>query len=205
MVYVDAIDEGKIIRVTREHAIREGLMILREIEDKKQHIEEVKRKGREEGKMLFDDFRKPLSWQKNQVYAELMDNFHWEIVRARKGRNLTRKQVATALNVREEDIKSLENGLVPNPDFVLINKLQAYLGINIRKDRQDYSNEARKLIPARKWNEKTVEKKEEPRRESAMAKKEELEMEDSNTNDEKKVDDSNSEEIDVELADDEEE
>ena len=34
-------------------------------------------------------------------------------------------------------MKLIENGVYPDKDFVLINKIQNYYGINLRKDKKD--------------------------------------------------------------------
>lgn len=127
---VEAIHEGRIIKVYEEDAIREGLFILKKYEEKPAFA--VKGKE-EEKKLLFDDFRKPLRWKSNNVAAELKENFHWDIVRKRKDRGLGRKQVASAIGCSENDLKSLENGILPSNDFVLINRLEQYYKINLRK------------------------------------------------------------------------
>jgi len=112
---VEAIHDGKIIKVYEDDAIREGLFILKKHEDK------------------LADFRKPLRWKSNNIAAELKENFHWDIVRKRKDRGLGRKQVASAIGCSENDLKSLENGILPSNDFVLINRLEQYFKINLRK------------------------------------------------------------------------
>lgn len=152
--YVEALEDGKIVRVSEDYAKREGLFILRkDVVEKKEEepqptfrLGSQRKKPKEESKLLFDDFRKPLNWRKHQVISELIDNFHWEILKARKARGETRKQTAQAVGVSENDIKMLENGLLPSNDFVLINKVQNYFGINLRKDKKDFSNEARRLV-----------------------------------------------------------
>src|SRR3989344_8848394 len=144
MVYVDAIEDGRIVRVSEDYARREGLMILRKM------VEEVQNKPsqkREEGnKFLFDDFRKPLKMKDNQVFSELIDNFHWILSRKRKDRGLSRKQVAQRANVNERDLKMIENGVLPSNDFVLINKLMSFYGVNLRKDGKDFSRTAREAV-----------------------------------------------------------
>ncbi|MBX4212045.1 helix-turn-helix transcriptional regulator [Candidatus Pacearchaeota archaeon] len=162
---VDAIEEGKIVSVSESYAKKEGLMILRKpkIGYTAQDLAErsMRRRKEDERDMKFgiDNFRKPLGWTKNQVVGELVDNFHWEIVSARKRKNMTRKQVADALHEPENSIKMLENGLLPANDFILINKIQSFYRINLRKDGRDFQKSARSLV---KPSEKIEEAKEEP-------------------------------------------
>jgi ribosome-binding protein aMBF1 (putative translation factor) len=147
---VDAIEDGKIVKVTESYAKREGLMILR----RQTHFEPDKlkspgqinqyivkedplgRRGREP--LNLDKLRRPLDYRKNNIVADLKDNFHWEISRARKARGITRKQLADALATSEEAIKMIENGVLPSNDFVLISKLEKYFGLNLRKSGGDF-------------------------------------------------------------------
>lgn len=138
-IIVDAIDDGRIVRVPEEYAIREGLPILRRKElsftgsPERKPFHEVQKR---EMKLAsgFDTFRRPLKTKENDVRSTLKDNFHWDLVKFRKERNLTRKQLAKDINVPELDIKMIENGILPSEDYVLISKLEQYLHISLRKD-----------------------------------------------------------------------
>lgn len=142
---VEAIEEGKIVNVPEEYAIREGLPILR-----KPHIE-ILGKGMGE-KKEFDakdlrgvdrkeifglNYKKP--WRKrNDVINSLIDNFQWMITAKRRQLGISRKKLADKIGASEEDVKMIENGVLPSDDFVLISKIQNCLGINLRKDGQDF-------------------------------------------------------------------
>lgn len=141
--FVEAIEEGKIVRVSEKYAIMEGLPILKKPQIK---IKKPRPDPNEEEHLTLEDFRKPLNWQKSQVISELVENFHWKISKKRKELGLTRKQVATAIAETENNIKLIENGILPKSDFIIINKLQSYLKINLRKDQQDFSRQMRDLI-----------------------------------------------------------
>lgn len=141
---VDAIEEGKIVKVTEEYARLECLPILRK-QTPKIHISKKKQKE-DEPRLSFDDFRKPLNWRKSQVLSELMENFHWQISKRRRQLGLARRQLAQRINESEYHIKMIENGTLPKDDFVIINKLQIFLGINLRKDKKDFNKPARSLI-----------------------------------------------------------
>ena len=93
----------------------------------------------------MDDFRKPLSWKSNRVAKELVDNFHWEIVRERRRKNLSRKELAVGIGVSENTLKIVENGILPKDDFILVNKIQDFLKINLRKEQSGFG-EMRKLV-----------------------------------------------------------
>jgi ribosome-binding protein aMBF1 (putative translation factor) len=144
---VEAIDDGKIVKVPEEYALREGLPILRRTEvsflgkpDRKAAREAEKKEMR--SAMGFDAFRKPLKPKPNDVVSSLIDNFHWQISQRRKEMNLSRKQVADKLGVKELDIKMLENGVLPSDDYLLINKVQQFFSVNLRKDGKDFNSSA---------------------------------------------------------------
>jgi len=141
---VDAIEDGRIVNVSEDYAIREGLLILKrhgaEAADKEHLQKQMKLTPRLRGerKAYFDidKYRRP--WHdKNDILASLIENFHWNIAARRKEFNLTRRQLAESINASEEDIKIIENGILPHNDYVLINKLESYLKINLRKDKTD--------------------------------------------------------------------
>lgn len=138
---VDAIEEGKIVRVTEEYARKENLPVLR----KHKKPDEKKQKKEEEDSSILD-LKKNLYYKKNQVLGELLSNFNWHIVKKRRDLNLTRRQLAEKLGESENTIKLLENGILPKEDFVVINKLQDILGLNLRKDKQDFTQSPRTLI-----------------------------------------------------------
>ena len=156
---VDAIEEGKIVRVSEAYAIREGLPILR----KKTAgflPEQGKKKEEEEARLMMDDYRKPLKWGENKVVKDLVINFNWYVSRERRKRNLSRKQLAEAIGEQEKAITMIENGILPRDDFVLVNKIEEKFGISLRKNK-DFSQEMRKLVeePAEKEEKEMYEDK----------------------------------------------
>ena len=147
---VEAIEEGKIVRVSESYAKREGLPILRKsrLTPSQERLvsqgakKTIQKEFRDErSKRLLDYLRKPVDWKEKQVISELIPNFSWEIIRARRTKGLTRKHLGKLVGADEDSIKLLENGLLPNPDFILINKIQTALNLNLRKDKKDFSKE----------------------------------------------------------------
>ena len=175
---VEAIEEGKIVRVSERYARREGLLILRKqeivqnsdstginaesssaggIEDSQRKVEEHVREI-QRGMSGFEELRRPLDWRKNQIVKELIDNFQWHISKNRRAKGLTRKQLANAIQESENSIKLIENGILSANDFVLINKIQDYLGFNLRKDEKDFSQPARFSVESEKKIKEKLEK-----------------------------------------------
>lgn len=141
-ILVDAIEEGKIVKVTEDYAIKENLPILRKHEKKP----EVQKKSNDPENLFFEDLRRPLNYKKSQVLSDLIDNFQWEIAKKRKALGMSRRMLAEQINETELSLKLIENGMLPKDDFVIINKIQSRLGINLRKDKQDMTKSARSLL-----------------------------------------------------------
>jgi ribosome-binding protein aMBF1 (putative translation factor) len=146
--FVEAIENGKIVRVTEGYAKREGLFILRKQEPL--NIVPQKKNKEEEGRPLFDDFRKPLRFKENDLAKDMIDNFHWILLEKRKVKGITRKQLANALGENENSIKLMENGVIPSGNYVLVNKLEKFYGISLRKGAVNYQESARKLVENKK-------------------------------------------------------
>jgi len=151
---VEAIEDGKIVRVTEKHAKREGLPILRK--SKSQEVQQnlttlppgsaLKKIKEENRRPLLDQMYRPKDWKEKQVSSELIDNFHWYIRTERKKRGLTRKQLGKLINESENNLQMIEAGFLPSSDFVLINKLQNEFKINLRRDQKDFSKPINQMI-----------------------------------------------------------
>lgn len=146
---VDVIRDGEVVTVSERQALAEELFVLR-IHEKKSPMESlpsIESRRRVTKSIPLGPVKAPPRWHsyqadylKNNVTKELVDNFHWEITKARKSRNLTRLQLANTLNVPEHAIKLLETGELPSDDFILINKVQHFLGINLRRDGKTFGS-----------------------------------------------------------------
>jgi len=141
---VEAIEDGKIVKVPEFYAKREGLLILKKAEipmgqsGRTPSFYDQEEKP-EKTKPLTEYFKKKPDWREQQVISELVENFHWKIRAERRRKNFTRKQLARDVGEPDEKLKILETGRLPSFDFVLINKVQKALGINLRKDQKDFT------------------------------------------------------------------
>jgi ribosome-binding protein aMBF1 (putative translation factor) len=68
------------------------------------------------------------------LQIELIDNFHWAIMRKRRQKHITQKQLAEAIGEAEAAIRMAERGILPQDDYRLINKLENYLKIRLRRN-----------------------------------------------------------------------
>jgi ribosome-binding protein aMBF1 (putative translation factor) len=147
---VDAIRDGAIITMPESQAREDELFVLRVHGDLPKidampENESRTRRSRDPQLQPKPSVRwhsyQP-DYKKNNVTRDLKDNFHWEIIKARKSRNMTRLQLANAVGVPETAIKMIENGELPSDDFILVNKVQTYLGVSLRRDGASFSSAA---------------------------------------------------------------
>ncbi|VVB84053.1 Helix-turn-helix [uncultured archaeon] len=71
-----------------------------------------------------------------QPPSDLVTNFHWTIQQIRRTRKITREQFAKGIGESEATVRMIEQGLIPNGDYKIINKIEAYLGISLRKSEK---------------------------------------------------------------------
>ena len=65
---------------------------------------------------------------------DLIDKFHWIIMRVRRVKGLTQKQLAEAIKETEAAIKMAEQGIVPE-GYELMDKLERFLRVKLIKER----------------------------------------------------------------------
>jgi ribosome-binding protein aMBF1 (putative translation factor) len=150
---VEAIEEGRIVKVPEDYARREGLLILKKAPIATQrnqlppsYLEKKERERPSRTLPLTEYIKAKPDWREKQVISELVDNFHWQIRYNRRVRGLTRKQLARMINVPEEQIQILESGRLPSNDFILLNKIQKFFNINLRKDGKEFDLSASELM-----------------------------------------------------------
>src|SRR3989344_3162070 len=156
---VEAIEDGRIVRVSEDYARREGLTILRRpsyAQDKSTSETERKKITQEFRPHILDTLKRPTGWKEKQVLSELVDNFHWLIKIERKKRNLSRSQFAKTIEESEDAIKILEFGKLPSNDFIILNKVQKALNINLRKDGKDFSRSIKDMVDENKKMKKSA-------------------------------------------------
>ncbi len=67
---------------------------------------------------------------------DLVTNFHWVVLRARRLRKLTQEQVAKEIDEPVTAVMSMERGIVPRDRPAIINKLETFFRVRINKDTQ---------------------------------------------------------------------
>jgi|WetSurMetagenome_2_1015567.scaffolds.fasta_scaffold167116_2 ribosome-binding protein aMBF1 (putative translation factor) len=76
---------------------------------------------------------KKFSAQKPQAPSDLIPNFHWEIQRAKRLKKITREEFAKGIGESEISVRMIEQGILPSNDYKIINKIESFLGISLRK------------------------------------------------------------------------
>ncbi len=66
---------------------------------------------------------------------DLVENFHWVIMRARSLKKLSHQQLAREISESEVAVKLAEKGILPEDDYRLVNKIEGFLGIKIVKNK----------------------------------------------------------------------
>jgi ribosome-binding protein aMBF1 (putative translation factor) len=97
---------------------------------------------------LKDVIDRNLEKKKPQPRTDLVDNFHWVLMRMRRSKKLTQKQLAENIGEPESLVKSAEEGIILNNADTLVRKLESYLGVKIRKGDSPYSLEGPKYVKA---------------------------------------------------------
>lgn len=71
--------------------------------------------------------------EKIEPNSNLIHNFHWILMRTRRSKHITQKQLAEAIFEPEVAIVMAEKGVVPEDNHKLMQKLENYLGIKLLK------------------------------------------------------------------------
>jgi len=154
--FVEAIEEGRIVKVSESYAQKERLPILRKpsVGQMQKTYSQLPPKTKESdyekqlemNLKIRKEMEKPPSWQEKQVLSSLIDNFNWHILKERKRKGLTRKQLARLIGIPENNLRIIEYGRLPSNDFVLIHKIQEALEINLRKGKTEAEKSLDKVI-----------------------------------------------------------
>ena len=138
-------------------------MLLSVRKQKKESLEEFgkkyeKTKTETTLKEIVDKKYEMMVSEEKKPRPELVDNFHWIVMRARRLKKLTQEQLAKEISESIAAIKMAEQGILPEDDYRLVNKLEAFLGINLVKDVSKIPEFSHERLPARiiKFDTKTM-------------------------------------------------
>ena len=87
---------------------------------------------------------------------DLIENFHWIIMRARRNKKMTVTQFAKEIGESEAVVKMAEQGVLPDGDYNIVKKIEAVLSINILKREFAQKAEHKKRLGFDDFSTKTL-------------------------------------------------
>ena len=105
----------------------------------KEREEVVKRQRQDKTlKDIVDENFSKKTYLKSKPREDLIENFHWILMRVRRARKLTQKQLAEDIGETEAVIKMAEEGFIPENSDTLVKKLENYFTIRLFREDNPY-------------------------------------------------------------------
>ena len=123
----------------KRESVRERMMTISGV--KREPVEKIKPVVKEDvtlKKIIEKNFKKNVS--EKQEHKDLIDNFHWNVMRARRSRKLTQEQFAKEIFEPLIVIEHLEKGILPKDYYSLMKKIEGFLGVKLFKNIEDNFN-----------------------------------------------------------------
>ena len=121
----------------KKMSVRERLMSMSGVRrpemEKTKPVEKVQDEADTLKKIVERNFKKNVSEEKRE-YEDLVESFHWIIMRARRMRKLTQEQFAKAIFEPVIVIEHLEKKVLPKDYVPLIKKVENFLQVRLFKD-----------------------------------------------------------------------
>jgi ribosome-binding protein aMBF1 (putative translation factor) len=173
----NAISEKGVIKICDDCNSLERLPLIKKPSDSQ--IEDSKRQksvrdmltGMNRGKLLAgrevslrELVDRNLKERKAKQPSDLIDNFHWTIQRIRRNRKITREQFSKGIGEPESTVRMIEQGILPDNNYKIINKIESYLGVSLRKPGSSGFSDTSIEEQARRFNANIAPVNEPPRR-----------------------------------------
>jgi len=94
-----------------------------------------------------------------QVPADIIPNFHWTIQRIRRARKISREEFARGISEPESTVRMIEQGLLPEDNYKIINKIEGFLKISLRKNGSEFIDPSKRFVLDNSLIERAVPKK----------------------------------------------
>ncbi|PJE81725.1 hypothetical protein COU58_00900 [Candidatus Pacearchaeota archaeon CG10_big_fil_rev_8_21_14_0_10_32_42] len=127
--------EENFVKINERESVRERLSRMAHVNVKKReekkipyHFEDVHLKD-----IVEKNFKKDVVVTKNP--PELIDNFHWVVMRKRRSLKLSKENLAESIKEPFIAIESLEKGILSKDYKLLIKKVEGFLGIILFKEK----------------------------------------------------------------------
>lgn len=160
---VDAIYDREMVKICEECSLSENLPIIRRPSSQQLKESEKPYSVRERMKRMagmpfeqkhdefkpailtLDKLRKPKDYKAvlesrfqqakiKNVPLNLIDNYNWHILMARKNRKISRKQLGDSIGETENTVRLIEEKFLPDDALRIIIKMEQYLGLKLRTD-----------------------------------------------------------------------
>ena len=156
----DAISNRGVVKICADCARREDIPIIKRPSDEqilesktpgsksiRDRLKGMQRNSFITGKepTLRDLVDRKIKTNTFQTPSDLVPNFHWTIQQIRRARRITREEFAKAIGESEGAVRLLEQGIIPNGDYKIINKIESYLKVNLRKGSSEVSSQPRRF------------------------------------------------------------
>lgn len=130
-------------------SVKERLMNLSHVKKEVPAIKKIISKSQDMNlnSIIEKNFKKEVE-ESSPVPKEMVDNFHWIVMRKRRSLKLTKEQFAQAIKEPLIAVESIEKGRLPKDYKPLIKKVERFLGVKITKTNEginynDIINESR--------------------------------------------------------------
>lgn len=125
----------------RRGSVYERMAKLSGVKPREPERPELKRQEKTLREIVNRNYEEKIRGQDLNLKArpDLTDNFHWIIMRVRRIKGLTQKELAEKIGESESAVKMAEQGVVP-VGYSLIDKLQRFLKVRLIKERSLYSD-----------------------------------------------------------------
>ena len=132
----------------RKGTVYERMARLSGIKPREPEKPELKRQEKSLREIVDRNYEEKIKKQDLSLKSrpDLVDKFHWIIMRVRRVKGLSQKQLAEAIKETEAAIKMAEQGLVPE-GYEFIDKLERFLKVKLIKERNLYRGS---------WNRETI-------------------------------------------------
>jgi ribosome-binding protein aMBF1 (putative translation factor) len=115
-------------------------------EENKIQNPEAKTQEKELRNLVEENFR--TNFSKANSHEDLIENFHWILMRTRRLKKVTIEQLAEKINESIESVKLAEKGILPQDYSRLIKKLEDFLSVRLFKEEFIKKERAIEIVPA---------------------------------------------------------
>lgn len=129
--------------VWKEPSVREVLSRISGVEIREKPKEEnLQLKKQEEALKQIANLNIQRAIQEKPVSTgDLVDKFHWIIMRVRRSKKITQVELAREIGESEVAVKMAEQGVISAKTPLLIDKIESYFGIKLRKNYEPETKE----------------------------------------------------------------